>query len=169
MSSRKNFFSTELLDQFFFCDPVVLESICYRTRANRLKNEGNTTGGLRKIWTGPSNHLLPILIFFCDSVILESLCYHTTANRLIIESNTTRRLKIIWAGGRRHVPVNLKTETYAYQIRLEVHVIEHCRTGWRLTEFISSTASSRPNFYQPSSRIALVYQSVCFCTIADRL
>ena len=37
---------------FFFCDPVVLELICYRTRAKRLINEGNTTGGLRKIWTG---------------------------------------------------------------------------------------------------------------------
>ena len=38
--------------RFFFCDPVVLESICYRTRANRLINESKTTGGLRKIWTG---------------------------------------------------------------------------------------------------------------------
>ena len=26
-------------DQIFFCDPVILESICYRTRANRLINE----------------------------------------------------------------------------------------------------------------------------------
>ena len=37
------------LEQKFFCDPVILELICYRTRANRLMNEGNTTGGLRKI------------------------------------------------------------------------------------------------------------------------
>ena len=31
-----------------FCDPVVLESICYCKRANRLINECNTTGELRK-------------------------------------------------------------------------------------------------------------------------
>ena len=36
---------------FFFCDSVILESICYRTIAIRLKNNSNTTGGLRKIWT----------------------------------------------------------------------------------------------------------------------
>ena len=35
-----------------FCNPVVLESICYRTRAYRLINESNTTIGLRKIWMG---------------------------------------------------------------------------------------------------------------------
>ena len=40
------------LDQSFFCDPVVLESICYCTRAYRLINESNTTLGLRKICTG---------------------------------------------------------------------------------------------------------------------
>ena len=28
------------LDQKKFCDPIALESICYRTRANRLINEG---------------------------------------------------------------------------------------------------------------------------------
>ena len=41
-----------ILDQIFLCDPVVLESICYRTRAKRLINDSKTTGGLRKIWTG---------------------------------------------------------------------------------------------------------------------
>ena len=42
-----------------FCDPVVLESICYRTRTYRLINESITTLGLRKIWTGwPKNHAL---------------------------------------------------------------------------------------------------------------
>ena len=35
-----------------FGDPAVLESICYRTRANRLINESNTTGGLKKNSTG---------------------------------------------------------------------------------------------------------------------
>ena len=42
------------LDQIFFCDPVVIESIWYRTRTNRLINEGNTTGGLKIFWTGPA-------------------------------------------------------------------------------------------------------------------
>ena len=41
-----------VLDQIFFCNPVVLESICYRKRAKRLKYQSNTTEGLRKIWTG---------------------------------------------------------------------------------------------------------------------
>ena len=45
-----------LLDQFFFFDPVVFESICYRTRGKRLMNEGYMTGGLRKIWTGSCLH-----------------------------------------------------------------------------------------------------------------
>ena len=35
----------------FFCDQVVIESICYRTRANQLTNENNTTGGLGIIRT----------------------------------------------------------------------------------------------------------------------
>ena len=37
-----------VLDQFFFCDPVVLESICYCTRAKQLINESNTTRWLEK-------------------------------------------------------------------------------------------------------------------------
>ena len=32
----------------FFCDPVKTESVCDRTRANRLIKESHTTGGLRK-------------------------------------------------------------------------------------------------------------------------
>ena len=46
-----------LLDQIFFSNPVVLESICYRTRAKRLINDSKTTGELRKIWTGYLNIL----------------------------------------------------------------------------------------------------------------
>ena len=41
-----------ILDQFFLCNLVVLESICCCTRAKRLVNDSKTTGGLRKIWTG---------------------------------------------------------------------------------------------------------------------
>ena len=40
------------LDQIIVCDPIVLKSICYRTKAYQLINESNTTGGLIKIWTG---------------------------------------------------------------------------------------------------------------------
>ena len=36
----------------FFIDPVVLELIWYRTRANQLIYESKPTGALRKIWTG---------------------------------------------------------------------------------------------------------------------
>ena len=39
---------TNTTQPIFFCDPVVLESICYHTRAKLLINDGNTTGGLRK-------------------------------------------------------------------------------------------------------------------------
>ena len=42
-------YGNKSLDQIFFCDPVVIELICYRTRAKQLINEGNTTGGLKKI------------------------------------------------------------------------------------------------------------------------
>ena len=58
-------------DQFFFCDPVVIESFCYRMRSNQLINESNTIGRLRKIWTGfdqsNSPHLLhfPFLVSIC--------------------------------------------------------------------------------------------------------
>ena len=38
--------------QIFFCNPVVLESIWYHTKANWLKKESNTTGGLKKIRRG---------------------------------------------------------------------------------------------------------------------
>ena len=42
-------------DHIFFCDPVIIESICYRTWAKRLINEGNTNGGLRKNWSGSTS------------------------------------------------------------------------------------------------------------------
>ena len=36
----------------FFCAPAIIESICYCTRENQLINKSNTTGGLKKVWTG---------------------------------------------------------------------------------------------------------------------
>ena len=41
----------------FFCDPVGIESICYRMRANCLINESNTNRGLKKIWTGLATNI----------------------------------------------------------------------------------------------------------------
>ena len=50
-----------------FFDPVILELICYRARANRLINESNTTGGVRKIWTGSG---ILFLIWHVSSALL---------------------------------------------------------------------------------------------------
>ena len=81
------------LDQFYFCNPVALKSICYCTRAKRLINKANTTGGLRKIWTGERvAHPIPIL--FCDSVLLETICHRTKVNQLIYESTPEKK----WPG-----------------------------------------------------------------------
>ena len=41
--------------KMIFCDPVVLELICLRTRANRLLKESNTTGGLKKLRRASAN------------------------------------------------------------------------------------------------------------------
>ena len=38
--------------QIFFCDPLVLELIYYRMRANCVINEGNMTGCLKTSLTG---------------------------------------------------------------------------------------------------------------------
>ena len=43
-------------------NPVVLDSICYRTRAKRLINDSKTTGELRKNWTGCARQGHDILI-----------------------------------------------------------------------------------------------------------
>ena len=68
-----------LTPPIFFLDPVVLESIYYRTRAKRLLNESNTTLGLRKNWTGSfsfwqqaffllkNDWLLPLKLSICVS------------------------------------------------------------------------------------------------------
>ena len=39
-------FQLELPVQIFFCKSIAVESICYRTKAKRLINKSNTTGGL---------------------------------------------------------------------------------------------------------------------------
>ena len=44
--------ANDLPVQIFLSHPVVLGSICYRTRAKRLRNESNTIGGMKKIMTG---------------------------------------------------------------------------------------------------------------------
>ena len=111
-----NLVGYSILDQIFFCDSVVLESTCYRTRGERLIKEGNTTGSLRKFWTGIQNDAYSSIrkrkledspvsvrillylrssrlptrpIFFCDPVVLESICHRTSAKQLINKGNTT--------------------------------------------------------------------------------
>ena len=69
-----------ILDQIFLWNPVVLESICYRTRAKQLINESNTTGGLIKIWTGiPYPFLYFQAYLFCAPFLL-SLVNHESAS-----------------------------------------------------------------------------------------
>ena len=92
-----------LLDQMFSSDAIVLESICYRTRANRLINVSKTTRGLRKIWTGST-------LFLC------------------LRQCTGLKIR------------NLYT-----LLDLLVH------------------------FFQPSSRIALLGQLLCCCTMPDQI
>ena len=53
------------------CNPIVFESICYLTRANRLVNESNTLDGFLKNWTGMVLKLIRYLgIDDCDEPIL---------------------------------------------------------------------------------------------------
>ena len=93
-----------LLVQIFFLDPVVLELICYCTRAKRLINKSNTTGWLKKCRRVKMNlrkvKRVYILTkkFCCDPVVLESICYYTREKRLINEGNTTGGLIKIWMG-----------------------------------------------------------------------
>ena len=53
--------------QIFFLHPVLLEPICYWSRANRQINESHTTGWLKKIWTGWELHSNARPIFFLRS------------------------------------------------------------------------------------------------------
>ena len=62
---QKHNTDVELLVQILFLIAVVLESFCYRTRANRLINESNTAGRLRKIWTGLWNLFQDFCVFGC--------------------------------------------------------------------------------------------------------
>ena len=96
------------LDQIVFCNAVVFESICFCTRAKRLKCESNTIVWLRKNWTGwnpiATAHNISIIwmslnqIVFCDSVVFESICFRTRAKRLRNNGNTTGGLRKIWTG-----------------------------------------------------------------------
>ena len=55
--------------QNFLSHLVVLESISYRTRATRLINKNNTTGGLQKIWTRSSVYIISQSIFIIILVL----------------------------------------------------------------------------------------------------
>ena len=67
-----------ILDQISICDPVVLDSICYRTRAKQPINNSKTTVGLRKIWTGSSKTqttqeqaLIQVLTMLNESIVFR--------------------------------------------------------------------------------------------------
>ena len=77
-----NRFTVALLDQIFFSDPVIFESICYRTRAKQLINESKTTGGLRKIGTGIADRL-----YSRPDIFLRSS--RNRVNLLLYDSKTT--------------------------------------------------------------------------------
>ena len=135
--------SSSQLDQIFFCNPVVIESICYRTRAKRRINEGNTTGGLRKIWTGSKrwrNCLRQDAIFFLKALLGISLAF--IPNVLVVMH------------------------------RLPFLSIRKCRSQsacYCCFGIFPKFSSSCPNYFQPSNCIAVVYQLVCSHTIADQL
>ena len=115
-------------------------------------------------WSLLRNKVTLDQIFFCDPVVLESICYHTRAKRLINESNTTEGLRKIWTGSR--------SGSHVYSVIFRSFlVLETCKAPnvGQLLSFREWTLRTRPNFYQPSSRIFLVYQSFCSRTIADRL
>ena len=79
------------LDQIFFCDPVVIESICYRMRTDRLINEGNTTGGLGKNWTERTYQ-----VHAC-SIIPTRRCNGTISSPLYIDTIRIRCIGLVRA------------------------------------------------------------------------
>ena len=87
---------------YFFRDPVVLETICYRM-TSKLRLTDRKAG---KIWLGNYENIatwlyywhinllclvyyIPVRIFFFDPIVIESICYRTSAKQLINKSNTT--------------------------------------------------------------------------------
>ena len=77
-----------ILDQIFLCDPVVLEWICYCTRAKRLINNSKMTGKLRKIWTVLTR---PNFFLGFSRIRVDLLLY---------ESIPTGGLRNVWTGSR---------------------------------------------------------------------
>ena len=98
--------------QFFFCDPVVIELICYRTRANRLINESNTNGAgrARSLFLELLKRSRPEF-FSWDSVVYLS-CSDNARQQIYqyINIYTTVNLEKVWPG--------LSTFTYTFSWRL---------------------------------------------------
>ena len=67
MSETKFHFPTCIPVQKFLCNPIVIESICYRTKANQLKSESNTTERLIKIWKG--NTYCQDMVHVCTLIV----------------------------------------------------------------------------------------------------
>ena len=158
----------------FLSPPVVLPSFISRFALVRQQIDSDTTGLLKKNWSRTEPKISWLLkkitqwldqIFFCDSIILERICYGTRAKRLMIESNTTGRMRKIWTGNEYLMPFkwlgcSRKKENAIMCIYFYADILASQITYW---------SSPSPNFFPPSSCIALIYQSFCSCTVADRL
>ena len=77
--------------QIFFCDPVVLESICYRTRANLLKYESFMTEWVKKIgrevWTN---------LMYCTETILTKRFLPQSVRREVKGFSEFSDILILW-------------------------------------------------------------------------
>ena len=83
--------------KIFFCNPVVLKSICYRTRANQLINESNTTGELQKI--GREGLLFRLRhVLFDWGPLLTSICIYMQMCRKGIKFIHVLRTMAIYGG-----------------------------------------------------------------------
>ena len=161
--------------QIFFCDPVGIESICYRTRANRLINESILIAGLRKIWTGGAcrytknfhcmlpieeeqrwtTAYVPVQIFFSPAVVLLSFIIRFVLVREQIDSNTTgwprknwTGTQIHWGSCNSHVELNRRRD-----VKYSQQLLRQKRTSGRLCwikkdffKNLSSLTSSHPTF-----------------------
>ena len=86
--------------QILLRHPVVFESICYCTRANRLRNESNTTAALRKIWTGRRAK------FYTLAVLLVCTLVQSSCIRVDVPSYknimTDKREQYNWMSGKKN-------------------------------------------------------------------
>ena len=96
-------------------------------------------------------------IFFCDTVVIEPICCRTRAKRLEV-LNTCSCFSIYF--------ILRKTERLRFYLR---RYNERSRVYQSCCCCACCCDITRPNIFHPSSRFAVVYQSFCSRTTADRL